>query len=471
MHYKKFPIYLLVGTTSYLIEMGSLYFFNTIFGLSSVMAVAISFWIGFVVAFVLQKWFTFKSHNKKPRVISSQLIAYSILAIWNYGFTLLAVAMFSQTTSVFVIRTITIAIITLWNFAIYNIIFKEVLTKTAGSVKTRNRFKMPKSLILILSVSILLGLFWLIFVSHSQAVKNNQLISTHLPIGAKHTKATGLLAKPSSNIGCADGLTVMNIVAHQDDDLLFINPNITKHIDAGHCLITVYVTAGDAGRDSKYWMNRERGSQAAYSLLLGININEAWTEKAIKLADNVFVTEANPSGDKHVSLIYMRLPDGNVNGKGFGNSNYENIASLISGKIPTIHSVDGKSQYSSDQLMNAILSLMETYQPGEFNTTAQGDYIGAAGDHSDHVGVGRYVQRAISKYIVNHKDSTSVNYYIGYPIREKPENVSGSDLSRKIAAFVAYSQFDSEACPSVSLCKHRLDYWSYLHRQYTIKQW
>ena len=105
--------------------------------------------------------------------------------------------------------------------------------------------------------------------------------------------------------------------------------------------------------------------------------------------------------------------------------------------------------------MNAILSLMETYQPGELNTTAQGDYSGVVGDHSDHVGVGWYVKRAISKYLLNHTDPTSVNYYIGYPISGKPENVFGNDLSRKIAAFVAYGRFDSEACSSLSLCKRK----------------
>ena len=133
MYRQKIYTYLLVGVTSYIIEMGSLYLFNIIFGLSGVVAVAISFWVGFIVAFILQKWVTFKNHDKATRTVTRQLIAYSILAFWNYGFTLVAVAVFSQSISVFMIRTITIMIITLWNFMIYNMIFRQAPTRPAES--------------------------------------------------------------------------------------------------------------------------------------------------------------------------------------------------------------------------------------------------------------------------------------------------------------------------------------------------
>ena len=39
----------------------------------------------------------------------------------------------------------------------------------------------------------------------------------------------------------------MQIVAHEDDDLLFMNPDLEHAIDAGSCVRTIYVTAGDAG--------------------------------------------------------------------------------------------------------------------------------------------------------------------------------------------------------------------------------
>ena len=63
------------------------------------------------------------------------------------------------------------------------------------------------------------------------------------------------------------GGTTLSFVAHEDDDLLFLNPDIAKSILAGKCTITVFVTAGDAGVDASYWKNRELGSKASYAAL------------------------------------------------------------------------------------------------------------------------------------------------------------------------------------------------------------
>src|SRR4030065_910866 len=56
------------------------------------------------------------------------------------------------------------------------------------------------------------------------------------------------------------------LVAHQDDDLIFMNPMLSRSIDSGARVTTVYLTAGDAGLgDPGYWSEREEGVRAAYS--------------------------------------------------------------------------------------------------------------------------------------------------------------------------------------------------------------
>ncbi len=124
----RFMRYLVVGASSYVIEMGSLYVLSRTFGLSNLAAVAISFWVGFIVAFVLQKWIAFENHEKTAHIVTKQLAAYGTLAAWNYGFTLAVVAVFSPVASVFIIRTVAIVIISLWNFSIYRIIFKRTIS-------------------------------------------------------------------------------------------------------------------------------------------------------------------------------------------------------------------------------------------------------------------------------------------------------------------------------------------------------
>jgi putative flippase GtrA len=116
--------YLVVGGLAYVVEISALYLLNHIAGLSPLSSVAISFWIGFFVAFVLQKFITFGNHDKRAHILARQLGLYSLLVGWNYLFTLLLVKLLVGTISVFIVRTIAILIITSWNYGVYKFLFK-----------------------------------------------------------------------------------------------------------------------------------------------------------------------------------------------------------------------------------------------------------------------------------------------------------------------------------------------------------
>ncbi|OVE79059.1 hypothetical protein BVY00_01370, partial [bacterium G20] len=122
------------------------------------------------------------------------------------------------------------------------------------------------------------------------------------------------------------GSTILNIVAHQDDDLLFMNPDLLHSLKGNSCIRTVYLTAGDAGHEQYYWLSRELGSEAAYSNMLGYS--GIWVKRIVQLSDNAYIRVDNPRGNSRVSIIFMRLPDGNVNGSGFRAANYESLARL-----------------------------------------------------------------------------------------------------------------------------------------------
>lgn len=59
----------------------------------------------------------------------------------------------------------------------------------------------------------------------------------------------------------------VNFVAHQDDDILFMNPDILNSVVAGHRQVTVYITSGSLG-DETYAMHREAGAIEGYQKLL-----------------------------------------------------------------------------------------------------------------------------------------------------------------------------------------------------------
>lgn len=262
------------------------------------------------------------------------------------------------------------------------------------------------------------------------------------------------------------GPTIMNVVAHQDDDLLFMNPNLLHDIKAGHCVRTIYVTAGDGGAGKFYWLSREQGSEAAYSSMVGSD--DIWVQRIVEVAKNEFVTIANPRGNSKISLIFIHLPDGNLKGEGFGSSHFESLAKLEAGKINTMQTVDGQSTYSASQLIAALTSLMHIYQPAEIRTQAS-VMSTRYPDHSDHMAVGRFTQKAYVEYEKQQYAglvSIPLQFYIGYPIHERGPDVSGSDLDAKQSAFLAYAKFDGGVCHTVLQCDQNPAYGAYLDRQY-----
>ena len=73
----------------------------------------------------------------------------------------------------------------------------------------------------------------------------------------------------------------MTIVAHMDDDLLFINPAISQAIAAGGCVTAVFMVGGDNTGDFSRVQLREAASQAAYARMIGASTNWSFSTVAI----------------------------------------------------------------------------------------------------------------------------------------------------------------------------------------------
>jgi putative flippase GtrA len=117
--------YMIVGGTSYAVELSSLLAIYHFGHTSREVATAIAYWIGLCLAFVLQKLVAFKDYRKEAKALSRQGFTYAILTLWNYGFTILVVSLFSGK---YVIMSRTLAQVTFscWNYFIYKkIIFKK----------------------------------------------------------------------------------------------------------------------------------------------------------------------------------------------------------------------------------------------------------------------------------------------------------------------------------------------------------
>ena len=117
--------YIAVGLSVYALELTAIILLQNL-GASSVWAVAISFWIGLLLSFILQKIVAFKDRRKHHRIIVSQLLAFSALVLFNFGFTIIVTNLLQGIIPAFIIRTLAIGITTLWNFYLYKTrIFKN----------------------------------------------------------------------------------------------------------------------------------------------------------------------------------------------------------------------------------------------------------------------------------------------------------------------------------------------------------
>ena len=270
---------------------------------------------------------------------------------------------------------------------------------------------------------------------------------------------------------CSHGST-MNIVAHEDDDLLFLSPDLIHDIRSGRCVRTVFITAGDASeriagtvdQRRQYWMAREAGSRAAYALMTGVR--NAWRQSHSTINGHHFVVYTLIA-DPKISEVFLRLPDGNPDGSGSRFHNKESLLKLRVGQIRTIHAIDGSATYTKAGLLATVTGLVEQFHPKVIRTQ---DYVAldyAPGfDHADHTLTADLAHAASEAYRAPHQ----LVGYLDYDISLRPANLSGRDLAVKQAAFYRYDQFDSQLpCYTAALRKKNgvcSEYAAWLVRSY-----
>lgn len=122
---KNWGRYLIIGGSVYLFEL-LVIFVSENLGANSVMAVGISFWLGLILSFLLQKLVTFRDKRIRRKIIFWQFGAFVALVIFNFLFTVIFTWLTQDYMSALSSRTIALAITTLWNFYLYKTrIFKS----------------------------------------------------------------------------------------------------------------------------------------------------------------------------------------------------------------------------------------------------------------------------------------------------------------------------------------------------------
>jgi len=121
--------YLVIGISVYIFELVVIVVAQLL-GASAVLAVGLSFWLGLLMSFLLQKLVTFGDRRMHHKILIPQVIAFSLLVLFNFGFTVLLAKLLTPKIPAVASRTIALAITTLWNFYLY----KKRIFKVPGGI-------------------------------------------------------------------------------------------------------------------------------------------------------------------------------------------------------------------------------------------------------------------------------------------------------------------------------------------------
>ncbi|WP_251008705.1 PIG-L family deacetylase [Curtobacterium sp. ISL-83] len=254
---------------------------------------------------------------------------------------------------------------------------------------------------------------------------------------------------------------VLTIVAHADDDLLFAGTRLRQHVAAGHTLRSVVLTAGDAGRTSSYWRPREVGLQESYASIAGVA--SRWSTSTVTVAGRTLRVDTLET-DPRISIVFLQLPDGNMDGSGFWRTRRRSLQRLYDGsldRIRTVRGADHPGTFTVEELRTVLAGLVDAFAPTALLTL---DHVGSYGDgdHSDHHTVAYLADEARRGYAGQH----SFTGHVGYPIAGRPVNLSSEQVEEKSAAFFTYAAFDRETCSTPESCAVRPE-GSWLRREYT----
>ncbi|WP_405474817.1 chitobiase/beta-hexosaminidase C-terminal domain-containing protein [Paenarthrobacter ilicis] len=257
----------------------------------------------------------------------------------------------------------------------------------------------------------------------------------------------------------------MQVVAHTDDDLLFLSPDFMRDIQAKRCVQTVFTTAGEAGEGASYWRGLEAGIRASYAKMAGVA--DSWTTSDAGVPNRP-LTKQTLNGAPNVSVVFMRLPDGFPDGDGSAAYNAQSILKLWDGRLSSIRPVDNAATFTKSQFQTALNRLVANFQPTTFRSQDWTGNFNNPYDHSDHWATAKFAQLATRSYMGPHTSSA----YDAYVIDEYPQNVTGAELNAKVDTFVRFSDFDMYICSSPGEGCPDSPYDEWLKRQYiTAIEW
>jgi LmbE family N-acetylglucosaminyl deacetylase len=233
-------------------------------------------------------------------------------------------------------------------------------------------------------------------------------------------------------------VTTVSFVAHQDDDLLFMNPDVASDVQAGYNVWIVYTTAGDipyrAGKNYggiQYANMRIDGARAAWAR--GAKVASNWVFEQMTFAGHPLATNRLTGTNLRLVFTFIHAAAG-------PEDNCGDLYRMWHDPTYVAQPIDGRPSYKKSSFTAMLNGILTTARPDYIRTQST---IGhREGDNVDHTSSALFVADAD----VDSAKRTRIrrDEYQGYIITGFPDNVAGYWKTEKTAIWNQYWPHDPE---------------------------
>jgi LmbE family N-acetylglucosaminyl deacetylase len=230
----------------------------------------------------------------------------------------------------------------------------------------------------------------------------------------------------------------VHVIAHPDDDLYFLAPDLSDAIGSNTPVVTIVVTAGQlngaGSTDGERARNRQRGLMDGYATMAGLSPvgdQSEWVASAPLMGGRK--VDCFQIAGRPVTLVFMGLPDGN-------------LSALDSGATLTTIPADGApvtvaQTYTRSQAVATLASVINMAGPDMVRALDPMPESRYQADHPDHVTSAKLAADAVNVI----PSLPPLTNYRTYTIKFLPANLTSTVEATKRATAAVYEAYDPYA--------------------------
>ncbi|MEV5699096.1 hypothetical protein AB0L55_16580 [Streptomyces anthocyanicus] len=275
----------------------------------------------------------------------------------------------------------------------------------------------------------------------------------------------------------ATARSVLHIIAHQDDDLYFMNPDLIRSLRDGDQVTTVVVTAGegdgvnadtgDPGRAGAtpdyagYSTERGCGLRSAYARMVTGDRDHPWRREAVDLVPGFAAERFVLTGHDDVCLYFLQLHMGAPGPRGVRTRLHQLWGGTIhtQATLPVHGCTVGEVQHvTREQVITGLAALLAHIRPTSVRTMDPdpehdgGKTEFVCSDHVDHTVTAEFALAALARHREAGHDPV-VECYRAYANRFWGYNLDSSAVTEKAEYLATYAGLDAPATCAHGTCR------------------